>query len=70
MLMCPEGVKFLADDKLLKELSQSVVEIEAVSSTGFEFLLADPNADVPESKPYPSHLFGGSSGELALVRVL
>lgn len=30
MLTCPEGLKFLLEDQLLKQLSTAVLEIEAV----------------------------------------
>lgn len=40
MLACSEGVKFISEDKLLKELNHAFVEIEAVSH------LADPMRDL------------------------
>lgn len=30
MLVCPEGVKFLSEDKLLRQLMESFLEVEHV----------------------------------------
>lgn len=31
MLVCPEGIKFLSEDKLLRQLMESFLEVEHVS---------------------------------------